>query len=92
MERLLEYDNVKNSPVVVLSHPHGSKLYISCGRHCGDVEGTRDAVLYNAKTCGGCSGGVVINLHKFKSKNIYVHSSYEDGLGKSADWRYSGLS
>ena len=48
-------------PVVVIGHPHGRKLHISCGYKRGRVD-TQWTLRYDVTTCVGSSGGLVIDV------------------------------
>ena len=88
LEKLLgECEEMEESPVVVLSHPHGRKLYVTCGQHRGEVDDKAFAVMYDARTCSGCSGGLVLDLHRGRYfYSSFPHSGVSDtGLGQSAD-------
>ena len=50
-------------PMILLSYPHGRKLYLSIGKITEeDGQGVDHAVMYQSVTCNGCSGGLVIQI------------------------------
>ena len=80
------YKQIEKGPVVILGYPHGRKLYLSCGRHCGKADESFCSLTYDTKTCKGCSGGLVVDLFwKERYCHKHPHSGSNDGTGESSD-------
>merc|ERR1712110_376829 len=87
------------SVVAVVSHPHARKKHVSIGRREAGAEGKEQmAVKYNAATCNGSSGGLVLNadisdgiissITDGKHSPVHPHSGdLGEGVGISADYR-----
>ena len=63
-DSLEEIDTTENeiAPVILISHPHGRMKYISIGRFRGQK--WRDTATYDAPSCVGSSGGLVVTFGK----------------------------
>ena len=78
--------------VVVISHPHGKKKYLSIG----DFRGSEGwAVKYTAGTCNGSSGGLVLNIGRkisyrgntTLSSSLPHSGAVSEEIGISAAWK-----
>ena len=76
------------TPAVLLSHPHGRKLYISVGTFSDDQgQFYHEKCLYNTRSCPGSSGGFVLNVkqltHLWPVNEILCQSNTHSGISQT---------
>ena len=92
-------EDERNSPVLLLTYPHGKQCHATLGRmrkvDVKGVDGLFTSVYYSTDSCPGSSGGLVLPVgrldDKFKWMMSHPHSGAdpESGHNLSAGWEVS---
>ena len=77
-------------PLMLLSHPHGRKLYISLGKYIQrSTLACHSWCVYDAKSCCGSSGGFILSLDPLFNYVPYAgrffHSNTHSGVTRDSD-------
>ena len=103
IEKLKNHAGDITPVIAVIGHPHGRKKYLGLGQYVGQgheyQDGGHFAVKYNAVTCAGCSGGLVLEMGRIVSpqkaysgtepftQHPHSGATGQVELGISANWR-----
>ena len=91
-------EDERNSPVLLLTYPHGKQCHATLGRmrkvDVKGVDGLFTSVYYSTDSCPGSSGGLVLpvgRLDVYKDMCSHPHSGAdpESGHNLSAGWELS---